>query len=141
MSTRYSASSRISARSPWSSADGNRSTLPMRILGSGVVQNWAVRVAGDTASYGSDIRTAIKMFDSHLLITEMQPVETLVDQTQAGTRFSLLLIGVFAVIAGLLPGVGLYGVLSTVVRQRTAEIGIRMALGAGPCRIFSLVVG
>jgi ABC-type antimicrobial peptide transport system permease subunit len=110
-------------------------------LGSVVVQNWAVRVAGDTASYGSDIRTAIKMFDSHLLITEMQPVETLVDQTQAGTRFSLLLIGVFAVIAGLLAGVGLYGVLSTVVRPRTAEIGIRMALGTGPCRIFSLVVG
>jgi putative ABC transport system permease protein len=98
-------------------------------------------VAGDPASYGSDIRTAIKMFDSHLLITEMQPVETLVDQAQAGTRFSLLLIGVFAVIAGLLADVGLYGVLSTVVRQRTAEIGIRMVLGAGPCRIFSLVVG
>jgi len=71
----------------------------------------------------------------------MQPMDTLVDQAQAGTRFSLTLIGVFAVVAGLLAGVGLYGVLSTVVRQRTAEIGIRMALGAGPARIFSLVVG
>ncbi len=66
---------------------------------------------------------------------------TLVDQAQAGTRFSLLLIGVFAVIAALLAGVGIYGVLSTVVRQRTAEIGIRMALGAGPARVFQLVVG
>ena len=44
-------------------------------------------------------------------------MDTLVDQAQAGTRFSLLLIGVFAVIAGLLAGIGLYGVLSTVVRQ------------------------
>src|SRR5437016_4417716 len=110
-------------------------------LGSGVVQNWAVRVGVVPASYGSEIRAAIKALDPHLLITEMQPVETLVGQAQAGTRFSLLLIGAFAVIAGLLAGVGLYGVLSTVVRQRTAEIGIRMALGAGPARIFSLVVG
>src|SRR5229473_717622 len=110
-------------------------------LGSAAVQNWAVRVGRDPTSYESEIRAAIKALDPHLLITEMQPVVTLVDQAQAGTRFSLLLIGVFAVIAGLLAGVGLYGVLSTVVRQRTAEIGIRMALGAVPTRIFSLVVG
>src|SRR5713226_8257998 len=110
-------------------------------LGFGVVQNWAVRVGGVPASYGSEIRVAIKGLDPHLLITELQPMDTLVDRAQAGTRFSLLLIGVFAVIAGLLAGVGLYGVLSTVVRQRTAEIGIRMALGAVPTRIFSLVVG
>jgi ABC-type antimicrobial peptide transport system permease subunit len=48
---------------------------------------------------------------------------------------------VFAVVAGLLAGVGLYGVLSTVVRQRTAEIGVRKALGAGPGKIFNLIVG
>jgi ABC-type antimicrobial peptide transport system permease subunit len=59
----------------------------------------------------------------------------------AGTLFALLLIGVFAVIAALLAGVGLYGLLSTVVRQRTAEIGVRMALGSQPGGIFNLVVG
>src|SRR5437762_2950382 len=58
-----------------------------------------------------------------------------------GTRFSLLLIGVFAVIAAVLASVGLYGVLATVVRQRTAEIGVRMTLGAGPGQIFNLIVG
>ncbi len=110
-------------------------------LGSGVVQNWAVRVGGVPASYGSEIRAAIKGLDPHLLITELQPMDILVDQAQAGTRFSLLLIGVFAVIAGLLAGVGLYGVVSTVVRQRTAEIGVRMTLGAGPGQIFQLIVG
>jgi putative ABC transport system permease protein len=60
---------------------------------------------------------------------------------QAGTRFSLLLIGLFALIAALLASVGLYGVLATFVRLRTAEIGVRMALGAAPSTILRLVVG
>jgi putative ABC transport system permease protein len=53
----------------------------------------------------------------------------------------MMLIGIFATIAALLAGVGLYGVLATVVRQRTAEIGLRMAMGADPGNIFKLVVG
>ena len=110
-------------------------------LGSGAVGQWAVRTGGDPAKLGSDVRATIKALDSKLLVAEMQPMETLVDRAQAGTRFSLLLIGVFAVIAALLAGVGLYGVLSTVVRQRTAEIGVRMALGAGRANIFKLIVG
>ena len=110
-------------------------------LGSGAVGQWGVRTGGDPAKLGNDIRAAIKALDSKLLVAEMQPVETLVNRAQAGTRFSLLLIGVFAVIAALLAGVGLYGVLSTVVRQRTAEIGVRMALGAGRANIFKLIVG
>jgi putative ABC transport system permease protein len=68
-------------------------------------------------------------------------MDSLVTQSQASTRFSLLLIGVFAGVAVLLAGVGLYGVLSTVVRQRTPEIGVRMALGAAPASVFRLVVG
>lgn len=76
-----------------------------------------------------------------LLISGLQPVDELVNHAQAQTTFSLLLIGVFAVIAGVLAGVGLYGVLSTAVQQRTAEIGVRMALGAGRQNIFRLIVG
>ena len=68
-------------------------------------------------------------------------METIVGRAQTSTRFSLLLIAAFAVIATLLAGVGLYGVLSTVVRQRTAEIGVRMALGARPAGVFGLMIG
>src|SRR6266851_855595 len=110
-------------------------------VGSGAARQWAIRTGGDPAKYGGDIRTAIKGVDSHLLVTEMQTMETLLQRAQAGTRFSLLLIGVFAVVAVLLAGVGLYGVLATVVRQRTSEIGVRMTLGARPGQIFKLIVG
>src|SRR6266480_3159048 len=109
--------------------------------GSGAADHWALRAGTDPSKYANDVRAAIKAFDSHLLITDMQPMDAVMEKAQAGTRFSLHLIGVFAVIAALLAGVGLYGVLATIVRQRAAEIGIRMALGAEPGNIFQLVVG
>jgi putative ABC transport system permease protein len=87
------------------------------------------------------VRAAISKIDPHLLLSDMQPMDALVTHAQAPTRFSLLLIGVFAGVAALLAAVGLYGVLSTVVQQRTSEIGVRMALGAAPGSIFGLVVG
>jgi len=110
-------------------------------VGSGGVDWWAIRTGNDPTNYGNAVRAAVKEIDSHLLVSEMQPVEALVSQAQASTRFSLILISVFAIIAGVLAGVGLYGVLSTAVRQRTAEIGVRMAVGAAPTQIFQLVVG
>jgi len=109
--------------------------------GSGATDHWALRTGTDPSKYANDVRAAIKAFDPHLLITDMQPMDAVIEKAQAGTRFSLLLIGSFAVIAALLAGVGLYGVLASVVRQRTAEIGIRMALGAQSGNIFQLVVG
>jgi predicted permease len=110
-------------------------------IGSGATNWWAIRTSGDPTKFGADIRATVKGINPKLLITAMQPVEALVDKAQGGTRFQLLLIGVFATIAALLAGVGLYGVLSTVVRQRTAEIGVRMTLGAAPGQIFKLIVG
>jgi putative ABC transport system permease protein len=110
-------------------------------LGHGAAGNWVIHTAGDPAKYAPAVRAAIARLDPHLLVTEMQPMDVLVERAQASTRFSLLLIGVFASVAALLAGVGLYGVLSTVVRQRTPEIGVRMALGAAPRTIFRLVVG
>jgi putative ABC transport system permease protein len=115
--------------------------FPDAYVGSGAADHWALRIGTDPSKYANDVRAAIKTFDPHLLITDMQPMDAVMEKAQASTRFSLLLIGAFAVIAALLAGVGLYGVLATVVRQRTAEIGVRMALGAQPGNIFQLVVG
>jgi putative ABC transport system permease protein len=102
---------------------------------------WALRIAGDPSAYAPLVRAEIGKVDSNALITELEPMDALVEREKSGTRFSLALIGVFAAVAALLASVGLYGVLSTVVRQRTSEIGVRIALGARPASIFRLVVG
>ncbi|HEY1656736.1 MAG TPA: ABC transporter permease [Candidatus Sulfotelmatobacter sp.] len=109
--------------------------------GPGAVNSWALHVNGNPADFANQVRAVIKDVSPRLLVSNLQPVDQLVTQAQAQTTFSLLLIGVFAVIAAVLAGVGLYGVLSTLVRQRTAEIGVRMALGAGRPGIFRLIVG
>jgi putative ABC transport system permease protein len=102
---------------------------------------WALRTDGDPSALANSVREVVRKMGKETFINQMQPMDTLVTKAQAQTRFSLLLIGVFSTIAALLAGVGLYGVLATLVRQRTAEIGVRMALGAAPSRIFRLMIG
>jgi len=114
--------------------------FPDAFLGSGTVRSWAVRTGSDPAAYEDQVRAAIAGISRDLLVMKMEPAESVVTEAQSGTRFSLLLIGLFAIIAGLLAGVGLYGVLATAVRQRTSEIGVRMAMGAARGDILRLVV-
>jgi predicted permease len=102
---------------------------------------WLVRTSGDPAALGQAVRKAVTSLNSQYLITEMRPLTEYVDRARSATRFALVLIGIFATIAALLAAVGLYGVLSSVVRQRTSEIGIRMAFGAESSTIFRLVIG
>jgi predicted permease len=107
----------------------------------GAASWWALRTDGDPAAIAGSVREVVRGMGKETFINQLQPMDTLVTAAQAQTRFSLLLIAVFSTIAALLAGVGLYGVLATSVRQRTAEIGVRMALGAAPSRIFRLMVG
>ena len=107
----------------------------------GAASWWALRTDGNPSAIAGSVREVVRGMGKETFINQMQPMDTLVTAAQGQTRFSLLLIGVFSTIAALLAGVGLYGVLATSVRQRTAEIGVRMALGAAPSRIFRLMVG
>jgi ABC-type lipoprotein release transport system permease subunit len=109
--------------------------------GHGVVGRWAIRTAADPTKLAPAVRAELAKINRGLLITEMQPMTALMENAEASTRFSLLLVGAFAAIAALLAAVGLYGVLSTVVRQRTAEIGVLMTLGASPANVLRLVAG
>ena len=109
-------------------------------LNYGAVRSWAIRTGNDPAAYAEVVRRAIKEIDPSLLVTEIETADSAVYRAQAGTRFSLLLISVFAMVAATLAGIGLYGVLSTVVRQRTSEVGVRMALGAERSDIIQLIV-
>ena len=123
-------------------ADGREAMfLTDGLFGHGAVARWAVRTNGDPNALVPAVRAAIREVDRQMPVSEVQPMTAFVDRAMASTRFALALIATFAAIAAVLAAVGLYGVLSTVVRQRTAEIGVRMAFGANTSSIFQLVIG
>jgi predicted permease len=109
-------------------------------VGFGAASRWAVATDGDPMRLAPLVRSEIAKFDKRLAVGEIMPMQALVEQAQAQTRFSLILIALFAGIAAALAAVGLYGVISSAVRQRTAELGVRMAVGAAPWSLFQLVV-
>jgi len=107
----------------------------------GIANRWIVRATGDLAAIAGAVKAAVARVDSRVAVSEIEPMQALVDRALAPTRFALVLTSIFAAIAAVLAVVGLYGVLSTSVRQRTAEIGVRMAFGAERSSIFRLIVG
>jgi putative ABC transport system permease protein len=109
-------------------------------VGFGAASRWAVATDGDPMRLAPLVRSEIAKFDKRLAVGEIMPMQSLVEQAQSQTRFSLILIALFAAIAAALAAVGLYGVISSAVRQRTAELGVRMAVGAAPWSLFQLVV-
>jgi putative ABC transport system permease protein len=109
--------------------------------GFGAATRWAVRTNGDPTRLIPAARAALAQVDAQVPMGEVTPMSAYVDRAMAPTRFSLVLIAIFGAVAAVLAAVGLYGVLSTTVRQRTAEIGVRMAFGATNESIFRLMIG
>ena len=124
-------------------ASDGRETLfvPDGMFGHGAANRWAVRVNGDPMALVPQVKRALAELNPRAGAIEIQAMDALVGEAQAETRFALMLIGLFAAIAMLLASVGLYSVLSTAVRQRTSEIGVRMAFGAEQGSIFRMMVG
>jgi len=86
------------------------------------------------------VREEIRRLDPQLPVAGTATVADLVSRSVAGARFNTLIIAIFSACAMLLAAVGIYGVVSYSVEQRTAEIGMRMALGAGPSATMRLVL-
>ena len=102
---------------------------------------WVMRTTGDPIAIAPAVRAAMAELDPKVPLSEVQPMEAFVDLAMAPVRFTMSLIGIFATVAVVLAAVGLYGVLATIVRQRTAEIGMRLVFGAPRASILQLVVG
>jgi predicted permease len=100
----------------------------------------AVRTAGDPLSVAQDVGAVIRSIDPDLPMADVKTMDQLVSESMANTRFNTALFGAFAVVALLLAAFGVYGVMSFVVAQRTHEIGLRMALGAGRARVLRHVL-
>lgn len=95
----------------------------------------------EAPALASAIRTRVKELDPDLPVYGLQSMGELVAKATAPSRFYMLLLGGFAFISLVLAAVGIYGVIAYAVRQRTQEIGIRLALGATGDRVLRMVVG
>jgi putative ABC transport system permease protein len=100
-----------------------------------------VRTAQDARSLAKPIAETVRALDRDLPTYAPETVEEYLNGTIAQPRFNTYLLGIFAALAMLLTAVGLYGVISYSVAQRTHELGIRIALGGQPRDVLSLIVG
>ena len=114
--------------------------IPHTQLSPGLL-TFVVRTNGNPMSLATGVAAAVHELDPELPVADVRPLDEVVAFTIARPRVIMTLLAAFAVMAMLLAGVGVYGVMAYSVGQRTQEIGVRLAMGATPGMVFRMVLG
>jgi putative ABC transport system permease protein len=100
-----------------------------------------LRTTGDPALMAESVRAEARRIDKNLPIYDMRTMSTLRSEAVSTRRFILLIVGAFGALALGLAAIGVYGVMSLIVSERTREVGVRLALGAEPSQLLTMIVG
>jgi predicted permease len=100
----------------------------------------SIRSGMDIKGLAPEVRDAVRSMDSSIPVLTLRTLREIVDRSLAQQRTNVLLLSMFSVLSLLLAAVGLYGVMAYSVAQRTREIGIRMAMGAGSGNVLGMVL-